>query len=76
MAGVGIQKKGTGKAVKFGIGGAIQATAYQGKPGVYEATQYVQSHFPQAGEYAQQESSIATYKAPEETQQNKDKKSK
>jgi hypothetical protein len=75
MAGVGIQKKGTGKAVRFGIGGAIQAAAYQGKPGVYEATQYVQSHFPQAGEYAQQESSIATYKAPEEIQ-TEDKKNK
>jgi hypothetical protein len=75
MAGVGIQKKGTGKAVKFGIGGSIQAAAYQGKPGVYEASQYIQSNFPQANQYSQQESSLATYKAPEEIQ-TKDKKSK
>jgi hypothetical protein len=75
MAGVGIQKKGTGKAVKFGIGGSIQAAAYQGKPGVYEATQYVQSHFPQSDQYTQQESSVATYKAPEEIK-TEDKKNK
>jgi len=75
MAGVGIQKKGTGKAVKFGIGGSIQAAAYQGKPGVYEASQYIQSHFPQANQYSQQESSLATYKAPEEIK-TEDKKSK
>lgn len=68
MAGVGIQKKGTGKAVKFGIGGSIKAAAYQGKPGVYEASQYIQSNFPQVDQYTQQESSVATYKTPEETQ--------
>ena len=48
MAGIGIQKKGTGKAVKFGIGGAasIVGSAYQGKPGTYETQYYSQSMFP------------------------------
>jgi hypothetical protein len=71
MAGVGIQKKGTGKAVKFGIGGAIQANVYQGKPGAYETAQYTESHFPQAEQYTQQESSTLTYKDPNKEENKK-----
>ena len=73
MAGIGIQKKGTGKAVKFGIGGAIQSNIYQGKPGTYEASQYIGSHFPQVQEQAQQESSTLTYKDSNK-EEEKDKK--
>jgi hypothetical protein len=71
MAGVGIQKKGTGKAVKFAIGGAIQSNVYQGKPGAYEAAQYTESHFPQAEQYTQQESSTLTYKDPNKEEDKK-----
>jgi hypothetical protein len=70
MAGVGIQKKGTGKAVRFGIGGSIQANVYQGKPGAYEAAQYTESHFPQSGQYTQQESTTLTYKDPNKKEDN------
>ena len=51
MSGFGIQKRGTGKAVKkMSLGGAlaIKSGAYQGKPGTYEQTYYTQSLFPQA----------------------------
>jgi hypothetical protein len=71
MAGIGIQKKGTGKAVKFGIGGAIKSNVYQGKPGAYEAAQYTESHFPQAEQYTQQESSTLTYKDPNKEEDKK-----
>ena len=76
MAGIGIQKKGTGRAVKFGIGGTIQANVYQGKPGAYEASQYVESHFPQTGQYTEQESSTLSYKEPnkEDSEEKKLKK--
>jgi hypothetical protein len=51
MSGFGIQKRGTGKAVKkMSLGGAlaIKSKAYQGKPGTYEQTYYTQALFPQA----------------------------
>jgi hypothetical protein len=51
MSGFGIQKRGTGRAVKkMSLGGAlaIKSKAYQGKPGTYEQTYYTQSLFPQA----------------------------
>jgi hypothetical protein len=73
MAGLGIQKKGTGKAVKFGVGGAIQSNVYQGKPGAYQAAQYVESHFPQSGQYTQQESSTLTYQDPNKKQDEESK---
>jgi hypothetical protein len=73
MAGVGIQKKGTGKAVKFGVGGAIQSNVYQGKPGAYEAAQYTESHFPQANQYTQQEGATLTYQDPNKKQDEESK---
>ena len=51
MSGFGIQKRGTGKAVKkMSIGGALstRSNIYQGKPGSYEQSYYTQSLFPQA----------------------------
>jgi hypothetical protein len=51
MSGFGIQKRGTGRAVKkMSLGGAlaIKSKAYQGKPGTYEQTYYTQALFPQA----------------------------
>lgn len=51
MSGFGIQKRGTGKAVKkMSLGGAlsIKSKAYQGKPGTYEQSYYTQALFPQA----------------------------
>jgi len=51
MSGFGIQKRGTGKAVKkMSLGGAlaIKSGAYQGKPGTYEQSYYTQALFPQA----------------------------
>ena len=51
MAGFGIQKRGTGKAVKkMSLGGAlsIKSKAYEGKPGSYEQSYYTQALFPQA----------------------------
>ena len=51
MSGFGIQKRGTGKAVKkMSLGGAlaIKSKAYEGKPGTYEQTYYTQALFPQA----------------------------
>lgn len=50
MSGFGIQKRGTGKAVKkMSLGGAlsIKSKAYQGKPGTYEQSYYTQALFPQ-----------------------------
>ena len=50
MSGFGIQKRGTGKAVKkMSLGGAlaIKTKAYQGKPGTYEQSYYTQALFPQ-----------------------------
>ena len=50
MAGFGIQKRGTGKAVKkMSLGGAlaIKSGAYKGKPGSYEQSYYTQALFPQ-----------------------------
>jgi glucose dehydrogenase len=50
MAGLGIQKRGTGKAVKkMSLGGAlaIKSGAYKGKPGSYEQSYYTQALFPQ-----------------------------
>ena len=50
MSGFGIQKRGTGRAVKkMSLGGAlaIKSKAYQGKPGTYEQSYYTQALFPQ-----------------------------
>ena len=50
MSGFGIQKRGTGKAVKkMSLGGAlaIKSGAYKGKPGSYEQSYYTQALFPQ-----------------------------
>jgi glucose dehydrogenase len=50
MSGFGIQKRGTGKAVKkMSLGGAlaIKSKVYQGKPGTYEQSYYTQALFPQ-----------------------------
>jgi hypothetical protein len=47
----GIQLRGTGKAVaKMSLGGALatKSNIYQGKPGTYEQSYYIQSLFPQA----------------------------
>ena len=51
MAGFGIQKRGTGRAVKkMSLGGAlaIKSKIYEGKPGTYEQSYYTQALFPQA----------------------------
>ena len=51
MAKFGIQLRGTGKAVaKMSIGGALatKSNIYQGKPGTYEQSYYIQALFPQA----------------------------
>ena len=51
MAGFGIQKRGTGRAVKkMSLGGAlaIKSKVYEGKPGTYEQSYYTQALFPQA----------------------------
>ena len=51
MSGFGIQKRGTGKAVKkMSLGGAlaIKSKVYEGKPGTYEQSYYTKSLFPQA----------------------------
>ena len=50
MSGFGIQKRGTGRAVKkMSLGGAlaIKSKVYQGKPGTYEQSYYTQALFPQ-----------------------------
>ena len=72
MSGLGIQKKGTGKAVKkMSLGGAlsIKSGAYQGKPGDYEQRYYTQSLFPQA-------SQATGYVAPIQTESKKEKEEK
>ena len=46
MSGFGIQKRGTGRAVKkMSLGGAlaIKSEAYKGKPGSYEQSYYTQA---------------------------------
>ena len=51
MASLGIQKRGTGRAVKkMSLGGAlaIKSKIYEGKPGTYEQSYYTQALFPQA----------------------------
>ena len=51
MSGFGIQKRGTGRAVKkMSLGGAlaIKSKIYEGKPGTYEQSYYTQALFPQA----------------------------
>jgi hypothetical protein len=70
MSGFGIQKRGTGKAVKkMSLGGAlsIKAGAYQGKPGDYEQKYYTQSLFPQATQ-------ATGYVAPPETEKKQEDK--
>ena len=72
MSGFGIQKRGTGKAVKkMSLGGAlaIKSGAYQGKPGDYEQRYYTQSLFPQA-------SQATGYVAPIQTESKKEKEEK
>ena len=72
MSGFGIQKRGTGKAVKkMSLGGAlaIKSGAYQGKPGDYEQRYYTQSLFPQA-------SQATGYVAPVQTESKKEKEEK
>jgi hypothetical protein len=65
MSGFGVQKRGTGKAVKkMSLGGA---GAYQGKPGDYEQRYYTQSLFPQA-------SQATGYVAPPQTESKKEEK--
>ena len=47
----GIQKKGTGKAVKnfdFGGAAAVYSNVYKEKPGQYNTAYYEQSYFPQS----------------------------
>lgn len=72
MSGFGVQKRGTGKAVKkMSLGGAlaIKAGAYQGKPGDYEQRYYTQSLFPQA-------SQATGYVAPPQTESKKEEEKK
>ena len=70
MSGFGIQKRGTGKAVrKMSLGGAlaIKSGAYQGKPGDYEQRYYTQALFPQA-------SQVTGYSPPPETEKKQEEK--
>lgn len=71
MSGFGIQKRGTGKAVKkMSLGGAlaIKSNVYQDKPGSYEQSYYTQSLFPQATQVG--------YVAPPQTEKKKEEEKK
>jgi glucose dehydrogenase len=71
MSGFGIQKRGTGKAVKkMSLGGAlaIKSGAYQGKPGTYEKSYYTESLFPQVTQ--------AGYVPPSQTKSEKEEEKK
>jgi hypothetical protein len=71
MSGFGIQKRGTGKAVKkMSLGGAlaIKSKAYQGKPGTYEQSYYTQALFPQVTQ--------AGYVPPPENKKEEEKEKK
>ena len=71
MSGFGIQKRGTGKAVKrMSLGGAlaIKSKAYQGKPGTYEQSYYTQALFPQVTQ--------AGYVPPPESKKEEEKEKK
>jgi hypothetical protein len=72
MAGVGIQKKGTGKAVRFGLGGAasIVGSAYQGKPGTYQTQYYSQSLFPSETNIATQQTASQQSSKQEDKQKD------
>jgi hypothetical protein len=71
MSGFGIQKRGTGRAVKkMSLGGAlaIKSKAYQGKPGTYEQSYYTQALFPQVTQ--------AGYVPPPENKKEEEKEKK
>ena len=71
MSGFGVQKRGTGKAVKkMSLGGAlaIKSKAYQGKPGDYEQSYYTQALFPQATQVG--------YVPPPQTENKKEEEKK
>ena len=71
MSGFGIQKRGTGKAVKkMSLGGAlaIKSKAYQGKPGTYEQSYYTQALYPQVTQ--------AGYVPPPENKKEEEKEKK